>query len=114
MRAFDATGNGEDDDISAAIIYAADHGINVLNLSFGDYYYSPLMKDAIEYALSRGVVCVAASGNNGGTTNHYPSNYDNIISVGMTSEDDYVHPFSTGGSRNVSYTHLTLPTSDLV
>lgn len=99
LRAFDATGNGEDDDISAAIIYAADHGINVLNLSFGDYYYSPLMKDAIEYALSRGVVCVAASGNNGGTTNHYPSNYDNIISVGMTSEDDYVHPFSTGGSR---------------
>lgn len=99
LRAFDATGNGEDDDISAAIVYAAEHKVSVLNMSFGDFYYSPLMLDAINYAVSKGVICCAASGNSGGIKNHYPSSYANVISVGMSADEDYVHPFSTGSSN---------------
>jgi subtilisin family serine protease len=85
LRAFDATGNAEDDDIAAAIVYAADNGVRVLNLSFGDIYPSLLMRDAIRYARKQGVVIVASSGNAGGDAPHYPSDFDEVISVGATT-----------------------------
>jgi subtilisin family serine protease len=99
LRAFDATGNGEDDDISAAIVYAADRGLKVVNMSFGDTYFSPLMSDAVQYAYSRGVTLVASSGNAGGYDPHYPSNYPRVISVGATDSLDYLSLITTYGSQ---------------
>jgi len=99
LRAFDASGNGEDDDIAAAVVYAADRGVNVLNLSFGDYYYSPLLHDAIAYAYGRGVTIVASSGNEGGSDPHYPSSFPEVIGVGATTEEDFVSLFSTRGAQ---------------
>ncbi len=99
LRAFDSRGNGEDDDISAAIIYAADRGASVINMSFGDSYYSPLMHDAIRYAYQRGCVLVGSSGNDGGVFNHYPSNYPEVISVSATDSNDIRTSFSTSGSH---------------
>ena len=99
LRAFDSRGNGEDDDISAAIIYAADRGAKVINMSFGDSYYSPLMHDAIRYAYQRGCVLVGSSGNDGGVFNHYPSNYPEVISVSATDSNDVRTSFSTSGSH---------------
>ena len=65
LRAFDFSGNGEDDDIAAAIVYAADNNVRILNLSFGDVYPSMLQRDAIRYATSKGVLVFASSGNAG-------------------------------------------------
>ncbi|HZV13501.1 MAG TPA: S8 family serine peptidase, partial [Candidatus Kapabacteria bacterium] len=104
LRAFDATGNGEDKDIAAAIIYAADFApsdgarVRVINCSFGDVVYSPLMHDAIKYAYDKGIVIVCSSGNNGGTGAHYPSNYPECISVGSTNYEDGIDPSSGGGN----------------
>ena len=87
LRAFGADGTGEDDDIAAAIVYAADQGIEVLNLSFGDIYYSPLMEEAIRYAVGQGTVVVASAGNLGGDDPHYPSDYPEVISVAWLTQD---------------------------
>ena len=87
LRAFGADGTGEDDDIAAAIVYAAEGGIEVLNLSFGDIYYSPLMEEAIRYAVRRGTVVVASAGNLGGDDPHYPSDYPEVISVAWLNQD---------------------------
>ncbi len=87
LRAFDATGNAEDDDIASAIIYAANNGVRILNLSFGDVVPSMLQRDAIRYASAQGVLVVASSGNAGGDGRHYPSDVDECISVGMTTRD---------------------------
>ncbi len=87
LRAFANDGEGEDDDVARAIVYAADMGVEVLNLSFGDAYYSPLMHDAIRYATASGTVIVASAGNDGGDWPHYPSDYPEVISVGWLSED---------------------------
>lgn len=89
LRAFDATGNAEDDDISSAIVYAAENGVKILNLSFGDFVPSMLQRDAIRYAVSRGVTVFASSGNEGGFDRHYPSDFDEVISVGATSIPPY-------------------------
>lgn len=99
LRAFDASGNGEDDDVAAAVVYAADRGVKVLNLSFGDYYNSPLLRDAIAYAYGRGVMIVASSGNEGGSDPHYPSSFPEVMAVGATTSDDFLSLFSTHGSQ---------------
>ncbi len=85
-KAFDATGNAESDDIANAIIYAANNGAKILNLSFGDTFQSLLVKDAINYAHSLGCIIVASSGNENNSLPHYPSDYENVISVGASNE----------------------------
>ncbi|PSR02806.1 MAG: hypothetical protein BRD47_02145 [Bacteroidetes bacterium QS_8_68_28] len=85
LRAFGGDGDGTDDDIAAAIVYAADLGVDVLNFSFGDVVYSRIMEEAVEYAAARGVVMAASAGNNssaGGLQDeHYPSDFPEVIST---------------------------------
>ncbi|GAB5521164.1 MAG: hypothetical protein RhofKO_34150 [Rhodothermales bacterium] len=87
LRAFGADGTAEDDDIARAIIYAADNGLDVLNLSFGDVYDSRLLREAIRYAVDRGVIVVASAGNTGGDKPHYPSDYPEVLSVAWLTGD---------------------------
>jgi hypothetical protein len=61
-----AVGAGEmfsDVDEAAAIVYAVDHGANIVNLSIGGEGSSPLESRAIQYAASHNVLLVAAGGN---------------------------------------------------
>jgi subtilisin family serine protease len=81
LRAFSASGIGEDDDIARAIIYAADNNIPILNFSFGDIYPSVLMHDVIQYAYQKNITMVASAGNGIGDDPHYPSNFPEVIAV---------------------------------
>ena len=87
LRAFGSDGQGEDDDIARAILYAADLGVDVLNLSFGDVYESPLVRDAVAYAHRAGVLVVASAGNRGIQAPHYPSDYPDVMSVVWLTDD---------------------------
>ena len=97
LRAFNANGEGTDADIAAAVMYAADNGIQVLNMSFGDVVTSPLLKDVIHYAHEKNVVLVASSGNDGTSYPHYPSDFSDVISVGSISQNDVRSFFSSYG-----------------
>lgn len=99
LKAFDITGNAEDDDVAAAIVYAAVNGAKVLNFSFGDIVKSPIVEDAVRFAASLNVIMVASSGNSGGDGNHYPSDYPEIIAVGASNEQDKRSIFSSYNSR---------------
>ncbi|MCS7028401.1 MAG: S8 family serine peptidase, partial [Bacteroidia bacterium] len=81
LRAFSASGIGEDDDIARAIIYAADNQIPILNFSFGDVYPSILMHDVIQYAYQKNITMIASAGNAIGDDPHYPSNFPEVIAV---------------------------------
>ncbi|MEM6643119.1 MAG: S8 family serine peptidase [Bacteroidota bacterium] len=77
-----------------AIIYGADNGIDVLNLSWGSIR-KPLQseQDIIDYAvLERDVVVVAAAGNDGAKPTaqekFYPASYNHILAVAGTTNDD--------------------------
>lgn len=87
-KAFDATGNAESDDIAAAIIYCAMNGANVINMSFGEVWDAPVVHDAIKFAVSMGVTCVASSGNSNSTGTHYPSGYSETICAGGTNDQN--------------------------
>jgi len=87
LRAFGSDGRGATDDIAAAIVYAAQMEFDVVNLSFGRDFASPLLEEAIRYAVSQGTVVVASAGNNGGDDPHYPSDYPEVISVAWFNAD---------------------------
>lgn len=97
------TAIGSISDIDAAVKLAVDLGARVLNLSFGTP--STALRDddpvphveVIRYALSRGCVLVAASGNAGDDVPYYPAALPGVIAVGAVGADGVVVPFSSRG-----------------
>ena len=98
LRAFDPAGYGEEDDVAAAILYAVQMGVQVLNMSFGDNAFSLVLKDVIQYAYSQNLVLVGSAGNSGSPDPHYPSGYSEVICVGNSTPEDFVAANSNYGS----------------
>ncbi len=80
-----------------AVIYAADNGADVISMSFGYPWPVPVLADALAYARSKGVICCAASGNDGIERSNYPAATPGIITVGASTSTDLVASFSTYG-----------------
>lgn len=80
-----------------AIIYAADKGCDVINLSWGNSgNFSQFAQDIINYAvLEKDVVVVAAAGNTNAELNFFPASYDNVTSVGFVNGSDVRDPNAT-------------------
>ena len=90
----------EEDDIAAAIAYAVENGARVINMSFGGDAHTPLMYDAVTYAYERGVVLIAAAGNDCSEAGLvFPAAYDETISAAATSESDVRAVFSCYGEN---------------
>jgi thermitase len=85
-------------DIAPAIKYATDEGANVISMSFGDYNFSSLLKEAVDYAHAKGVVMVAAAGNEDTDEILYPAGYGNVTAVAATNNLDGKASFSNYGS----------------
>jgi subtilisin family serine protease len=98
LKAFRADGTSNLSDIIRAIYYAADHGVNVLSMSFSMQKSSPALQAAIQYALGKNVALVAASGNDGLKILVYPASYGGVEGIGSTSNLDVRSTFSNYGS----------------
>lgn len=77
----------QDDDSAAAIIYAADNGASVINMSWGSERRSFVIQDAIDYAYARGVILVAAAGNSQKPEAIFPAAYRKVIAVASTEQN---------------------------
>ncbi|WP_252891190.1 S8 family peptidase [Thermoclostridium stercorarium] len=82
VKVLSAEGYGSSLDVYLGIMYAADHGADVINLSLGSDAPSLLINEAVKYALARDVVVVAATGNEYSDTVSYPAGFDGVIGVG--------------------------------
>ena len=96
--------------IANGIIYAAEHGADVINLSLGSSRQSQAITDAVLYALSKNVVVVAATGNDGGRIKSYPAAVPGVIAVGSTDSSDQRSRFSNYGD----WVSVTAPGSDIL
>lgn len=85
------------DDIIEGIVYAADMGADVISMSFGGKLYSQAINDAVDYAFEKGVMLVAAAGNDNKKQKFYPAAYDNVIAVAATDHSDNKATFSNYG-----------------
>lgn len=97
-KVLNANGSGTDADIADGIIWAADNGAEVVNLSLGGPGESTPLKQAVNYAWRNGAVVAAAAGNSGDDTVMYPAAYANAIAVAATNQKDKRASFSTYGS----------------
>ncbi len=103
VRVLNSAGEGNATDIAAGVRFATRRGAKIINLSLefdadvraGDI---PQLLDALRYARSRGVLVVAASGNEGRASVAYPARATSVLSVGATTEHGCLAEFSNGGS----------------
>ncbi len=97
LKILNSAGTGSDSDLAAAMIYAADHGARIINLSLGDTAPSTPMEDAVNYAYVHGATVVAAAGNTGTQSVLYPAAYANAIAVASVDVNNNRSGFSNYG-----------------
>ncbi len=98
LRVFGGDGRANLFDIVRAVYYAVDHGADVINMSFSMEEHSKELQRAIQYARNRGVVCVAASGNQNQLATVYPAAFGDSVGVASLTLEDTLSDFSNYGT----------------
>jgi thermitase len=98
VKVLDDSGSGNYSWIANGIIWATDNGAKVISMSLGGSSNSLTLQNAVNYAWSRGVIVVAAAGNNGNSAPSYPAYYGNAIAVAASDANDNRASFSNYGS----------------
>jgi len=90
-------GEGYEDDLAGAIIHATEQGADIISMSWGEYFHSELIYEALKYAYDSGVLLVAAAGNEATNRKFYPAAYKEVIAVTAISQNDSPAPFTNYG-----------------
>jgi serine protease len=96
IKVLNKQGFGSVANVAEGIRFAADQGAQIINLSLGGPIKSGILKDAVEHALSAGVVVVAAAGNSGKKVG-WPAAYPGVVAVSATDDTDKIAWFSSRG-----------------
>ena len=115
LKFLDANGAGNTADAANAIDYAVNHGARVINASWGGPAFSQALFEAVKRAGDKGVLFVAAAGNDGQNADvspDYPAAFDlpNVISVAASDRNDKLPDFSNYGPHSVD---LAAPGDDI-
>ena len=96
-----ANGSCYADDIAVGLKTAVSQGANIVNMSFGTDRDISLIKDAVNDAWSKGVLLVAAAGNDGPFPDSidYPGAYASVVAVGAINESLNVVDWSSRGTN---------------
>ncbi|MDD8020404.1 MAG: S8 family peptidase [Acidobacteriota bacterium] len=102
-KILDASGEGDYSGLIEALIWAADYTngpakVGVINMSLGGTEPDEVLEEALKYAYNKGIVLVAASGNEAGPVVLYPAAYDNYcLAVAASDYNDLIAYFSNYG-----------------
>ncbi|WP_380677643.1 S8 family serine peptidase [Salinigranum sp. GCM10025319] len=101
VKVLTSNGWGSYSDIAAGIQYVGDQGWDVASMSLGGSSYSYSVADAVEYATSQGVLCIAAAGNSGPCSDCvlFPATHPDVVAVSATDSGDGLAYFSSTGSE---------------
>ncbi|TYS47807.1 S8 family peptidase [Bacillus infantis] len=97
VKAMGSKGYGYTFDIAKGIIWAADHGADVINLSLGNYQPSAFLEEAIRYAYDKGAVLISAAGNDNSEQPSFPAAFPEVLSVSAVSYTGEKAEFSNYG-----------------
>lgn len=87
LKVLDKNGLGSEADAMAAIEWAVLNNLNIVNMSFGASIASNAFQQMINAAAGKGLIMVAAAGNNGEYAPLYPAAFENVISVTAIDEN---------------------------
>ncbi|HXU03263.1 MAG TPA: S8 family serine peptidase [Polyangia bacterium] len=99
IKVLSARGSGSVAGITQGIRWAADHGANVINMSLGGPTKMGSMANAVKYARDKGVVIIAAAGNDGRGRVGYPAAYPGVVAVAATQFDESTTFYSNWGKE---------------
>lgn len=101
VRVLNEYGSGTFTSVAQGIVWAADNGAEVINLSLGGTRDHQMLHDALRHAaLHKNVIVVAAKGNSNTSTPHYPADYPEVLAVTATDKDDNRAFFSNYGDNS--------------
>jgi subtilisin family serine protease len=108
VKVLNQNGNGWSSVIARGIVYIADlkatlNGPVAINLSLGGPELDPLEQAAIDYAIRKGVIIVAAAGNEGDAGMSFPGAYPPVISAAATG---WIQQWTCGGPFNTTWYRL--------
>lgn len=98
LRVLDNNGQGTVGNVGNGLVYAANNGVQVVNLSLGGPMGDAFLQAAVQYAWDRGAVIIAAAGNDNTSFPIVPASYPNVIAVASTNTSDLKSNFSNYGS----------------
>lgn len=99
VRVLDDSGNGNTSDVALGIRWSVDHGADIVSMSLGSGSAPTALADACEYAEDKGVLLVAASGNEGAASINYPARLSQCVAVGATDTFSVRASFSNFGRQ---------------
>jgi len=98
VKAFDRRGKGNLSDIIEGLDWLFSNQVELINMSFSTMETNNTFRRAIQYLDGKGVVLVAAAGNDGGRNSvNYPGRFPEVIAVSATDKQDRIASFSSTG-----------------
>jgi subtilisin family serine protease len=95
------------------IIWSADNGADVINMSWGGGGSSQYGQNVCNYAWNQGCILIAAAGNSNSSQQFYPAAYNNVVSVAATNQNDQKASFSQYGTWiNISAPGVQIASTD--
>ena len=115
VEVLDDCGSGSTSGVAVGIRWAADNGADIINLSLTGPAPDPVVSEAVAHARSKGVLVVAAAGNQGATTPVWPAADLGVVAVAATGlagtpDEDRVAPYSNAGS----WVDIAAPGTDVI
>jgi len=111
LKAVDNFGRSRASYLAEAIIYAANNGARIINLSVGGGKLTRTEQMAIDYAAARDVLIIAGAGNEGQQLDGYgPAGAKRVLTVAASDTKDRRMSFSNWGPQ----VDLTAPGQDIV
>ena len=99
VKVLGGDGSGSYEGVASGIVYAADRGVDVISMSLGGPAGAKVIEDAVKYAQDKGVLVVAAMGNENTASPSYPAAVPGVLAVGATTSADKRSSFSNFGKH---------------
>ena len=112
VKVCDDSGGCPENIVAKGIKYAADKGAKIINMSLRFNSSSTALKKACDYAASKGVLIVAAAGNDNDSNKNYPAAYSNVFAVGNTTSSDTRYT-GTYGSCYGNWVNIAAPGTNI-
>lgn len=85
--------------VIAGIYWAIDNKVNIISISFGTRNYSKALELAIKEATDKGILVVAAAGNENSDVVEYPAAFENVLAVGGADSKGNISSESSKGEK---------------
>jgi subtilisin family serine protease len=98
VKVLGADGTGTASALAQGLVWAADHGARVINVSLGGPVEDLTVASAARYARLHGALVVAAAGNDSASLLEYPAALPDVLSVSASDPGDRLYGFSNSGA----------------